>query len=58
MQREILTAEEVAGRLKVKTSWVYYAASDGRLRSHPVGRYVRFYWDEVEQDFINGTLAV
>jgi excisionase family DNA binding protein len=54
---EILTAEEVAERLKVKKSWVYFAAADGRLRSHPVGRYVRFIWSEVEQDLFDGNLA-
>jgi len=58
MTREILTAEEVAHRLKVKTSWVYYASADGRLRSYMVGRYRRFIWDEVQEDFLLGNLAV
>jgi len=57
MQSEILTAEEVAERLRVKTSWVYYAAADGRLRSYRVGRYRRFIWDEVLEDLELGNLA-
>ena len=54
---EVLTAEEVAERLKVKVSWVYYAASDGRLRSYPLGKYRRFVWEEVLEDFFDGNLA-
>lgn len=57
MSGEILTAEEVASRLKVKPSWVYYAAADGRLRSYMVGRYRRFIWQEVEEDLFLGNLA-
>lgn len=55
---EILTAEEVAQRLRVRPSWVRYAAADGRIRSHRVGRYLRFIWAEVEEDFLVGTLGV
>ena len=54
---EFLTPEEVAERLKVKVSWVRYAAADGRVRSHMVGRYRRFIWDEVLGDLMNGNLA-
>lgn len=57
---EILTAEEVAERLKVKVSWVYHASNPkagARLRSHMVGRYRRFIWDEVLEDFFNDDLA-
>ena len=54
---EVLTAEEVAERLKVKVSWVYHAAKQTRLRSHPVGRYRRFIWSEVLEDFFNDDLA-
>lgn len=54
---EIMTPEEVAERLRVKPSWVRYAAADGRLRSHMVGRYRRFIWSEVEEDFYDGVLA-
>lgn len=57
MSGEILTAEEVATRLKVRPSWVYYAAADGRLRSYMVGRYRRFIWEEVAEDFLTGNLA-
>jgi len=54
---EIITVEEVARRLKVKKSWVYYAAKDNRLRSYMVGRYRRFIWEEVVEDFLIGNLA-
>jgi len=57
MRGEILTAEEVAERLKVRTSWVYQAAAAGTLRSYKVGRYVRFVWSEVEEDLLCGNLA-
>jgi len=57
MSGEILTAEEVASRLKVKPSWVYYAAADGRLRSYRLGKYRRFIWEEVLEDFLIGNLA-
>ena len=57
MLSEIMTAEEVAARLRVRPSWVYYAARDGRLRSHRVGRSRRFLWEEVAEDFLNDTLA-
>lgn len=48
-----MTAEEVAVRLRVRPTWVYFAARDGRLRSHRVGRYRRFLWEEVYEDFLN-----
>ena len=57
MSGGILTAEEVAVRLRVRPSWVYFAARDGRLRSHRVGRYRRFIWEEVAEDFLNDSLG-
>jgi len=44
---ELLTVEDVAGLLKVKTSWVYDRISDefrieDRLPHIRLGRYVRF----------------
>jgi len=57
-KREYLTPEEVAERLKVKVSWVYFTASKGKLRSYPLGRYVRFIWAEVEEDLLNGVLGL
>ena len=58
MFKELLTAEEVAVRLKVRPSWVYNAAADGRLRSYMVGRYRRFIWEEVEEDLLVGNLGI
>ena len=44
----LLTADEVAGRLRVPRSWVYRAARSGDLPSVRCGRYRRF--DEVDVD--------
>jgi excisionase family DNA binding protein len=47
---EILTPEELAERLKVPVSWVYdkqRARCKNKIPSKPMGRYVRFDWDEV-----------
>jgi excisionase family DNA binding protein len=38
----LLTAEEIAERLNVPTSWVYSAARNGELPAVRLGRYVRF----------------
>lgn len=46
---ELLTADEVAGRLKVPRSWVYRAAREGDLPSVRCGRYRRFDEGEVER---------
>lgn len=41
----LLTVEEVAGRLRVKNSWVYgHAGELGALR---LGKYLRFDWSRV-----------
>ena len=42
---EILTVEEIATRLKVKTSWVYTHADE--LGAYKLGKYLRFSWDRV-----------
>ena len=42
---EILTVEEIATRLKVKTSWVYTHAD--ALGAYKLGKYLRFSWDRV-----------
>lgn len=47
---EILTPEELAERLKVPVSWVYdkqRTRTKNKIPSKPMGRYVRFDWDEV-----------
>jgi len=47
---EILTPEELAGRLKVPISWIYAkqrARCKNPIPSKPMGRYVRFDWDQV-----------
>ncbi len=50
---ELLTADEVAERLKVQRSWVYRAARSGALPSVRCGRYRRFDEADVE-DWIAG----
>jgi excisionase family DNA binding protein len=47
---ELLTHEELAQRLKVPASWVYEKTRKrcvNPIPSKPMGRYVRFDWDEV-----------
>jgi excisionase family DNA binding protein len=47
---EILTPEELAERLKVPVSWIYdkqRTRCKNKIPSKPMGRYVRFDWDEV-----------
>lgn len=46
---ELLTAEEVAARLRVPKSWVYRAAREGDLPSVRCGRYRRFDEGDVER---------
>jgi excisionase family DNA binding protein len=42
---DLLTVEEVAARLRVKSSWVYTHADElGALR---LGKYLRFSWERV-----------
>lgn len=44
----LLTAEEVASRLGVQTSWVSKAARANRIPHVCVGRYRRFRWPDIE----------
>ena len=44
----LLTADEVAARLKVQPSWVKKAARANRIPNVPVGRYLRFSWPDIE----------
>lgn len=41
----LLTVEEVAGRLRVKPSWVYSHADE--LGAYRLGKYLRFSWERV-----------
>lgn len=42
---EILTVEQVANRLQLKTSWVYAHADE--LGAYRAGKYLRFRWHRV-----------
>lgn len=44
----LLTADEVASRLGVQTSWVSKAARANRIPHVCVGRYRRFRWPDIE----------
>ncbi len=44
---ELLTAEELAERLKLPISWVYEQSRQGNLPTHRLGRYIRFDLQEV-----------
>lgn len=49
-QTEFLTVKEMAGRLKVPTSWLYQRTKERGQESIPrvkVGKYLRFNPDEV-----------
>lgn len=46
---ELLTADDVAERLRVPRSWVYRAAREGDLPSVRCGRYRRFDEGDVER---------
>ena len=45
VEAEFLTVEEVAGRLRLKPSWVYKHADE--LGCYRLGKYIRFYWPRV-----------
>lgn len=45
---DLLTADEVASRLKVRSSWVQKAARANRIPHVRVGRYRRFRWPDIE----------
>lgn len=44
---ELLTAEELADRLKVPLSWIYEQSRQGNIPTHRLGRYIRFNLAEV-----------
>jgi excisionase family DNA binding protein len=44
---ELLSAEELAARLKVPLSWVYEQSRQGNIPTHRLGRYIRFDLQEV-----------
>ncbi|MCZ6625040.1 MAG: helix-turn-helix domain-containing protein [Deltaproteobacteria bacterium] len=43
----LLTAEDLAGHLKVPVSWVYEQSRQGNIPTHRLGRYIRFNLYEV-----------
>ena len=45
--QELLTAEELAAKLKVPVSWVYEQSRQENIPTHRFGRYVRFDVKEV-----------
>ena len=52
---ELITAKELASRLKVQVSWIYRRTRLGQeaIPHVKMGKYVRFDWDEV-MDFYKG----
>lgn len=44
---ELLTAEELADKLKLPVSWVYEQSRLGNIPTHKLGRYIRFDLAEV-----------
>jgi excisionase family DNA binding protein len=44
---ELLSADELASKLKVPVSWVYEQSRTGRIPTHRIGKYVRFKLSEV-----------
>ena len=54
MDEKLLKAEEVAARLDVPKTWVYYAARTKQLPSVDLGRYVRFRPADIEEFIRNG----
>ena len=42
---ELLTVQQVADQLHLKSSWVYAHADD--LGAYRLGKYLRFRWDRV-----------
>ena len=44
---ELLTAEQLAEKLKLPVSWVYEQSRLGKIPTHKIGRYIRFDLVEV-----------
>jgi excisionase family DNA binding protein len=45
---QLLTAEQVAERLSVPTSWVRSNTRTGAIPHVPLGKYKRYRWSDVE----------
>lgn len=45
---QLMTAQEVAGRLGVPASWVYEQSRQGRIPTVQVGRYRRFRREAID----------
>jgi excisionase family DNA binding protein len=45
--QELLTADELAAKLKVPKSWIYEQSRQDNIPTHRLGRYVRFDLKEV-----------
>ena len=48
LSEPLLTAEDAAALLRVRTSWVYEATRTGRLPHLKVGRHLRFLRSDLE----------
>lgn len=48
MTAELLTADEVAERLRVTRAWILAEARAGRLAHYRLNRKVRFTWEQIE----------
>ena len=44
---ELLTAEELADKLKLSISWVYEQSRQDKIPTHRLGKYIRFSLQEV-----------
>src|SRR4029079_5876958 len=44
---ELLTAEELAAKLKLPISWVYEQSRQDKIPTHRIGKYIRFDLQEV-----------
>jgi excisionase family DNA binding protein len=44
---QLLTPEELAGKLSVPRSWVYENSRQNNIPTHRIGRYIRFNLKEV-----------
>jgi excisionase family DNA binding protein len=53
---DFLTAEEVAGYLKVDIMTIYRLAKDGRIPASKIGHQWRFHKQEIDEWFKNGHL--
>ena len=49
MSERLLTAQDVAERLGVPTSWVYRAARHGLIPHIVLGRYIRFDKSDIDR---------